>query len=121
MTLDPHATTSRAEHLRQAGLAADAVTAYAVDGSPEALLAGAVHHLVAAATGERPENAAGEPAVISDWFAHAILSAVVKKNPGLKVTLDEFLDANNVPLAAYYDARRRLWRIEEPQSVNPAR
>ncbi|GAT01294.1 hypothetical protein [Mycolicibacterium fortuitum] len=49
--------SSREEHLQQASSAAEAVTTYSVEGTPEALLAAAVQHLVAAVTEKRPSPA----------------------------------------------------------------
>ncbi|WP_102146061.1 hypothetical protein [Mycobacterium hubeiense] len=107
---DENRTISRAEHLQKVRSAVDAVAAYAVDGSPEALLADAVRHLTAAVS--QPRTTA-EPGPFTDPFARAILAAIVHKNGGsLEITLDELLDAGNPTLTAHYDERRRLYRIE---------
>lgn len=112
-------TSSREEHLQQARSAAEAVTTYSVEGSPEALLADAVQHLVAAVTEKRPSPASvriDDPSV-GDWFARKVLAALVHKNGGsLEVALDDFLNEENSDLDAHYDEGRRLYRIE-PRSV----
>lgn len=65
------AAAAAAEHVKQAIEAAGAVEAYSVDGSPEALLAGAIRHLASAViarpnAGGHAPDLVGIPAMIAE-------------------------------------------------------